>query len=377
MVVPALVLGEHLHETNAPFDQPPGNQAALAEFTARRIIQAVHLLRRRRLPAQVECLECRRLHLGSQGVRRDACLQVGLADMPLQVPLIELPHHVEVALLRSTTQPSRRSQIENSRLAGPHHRSLIERWQIPVRPVFDTKHRQLSRIDQRHVRRQLVCFAAQPKRQPAPQHWSSGQDPATLQCSNRLPVVIDTRLGRTNQTDVVRDFTQMRQQLGEFHAALAVSAKLPRGAEDFRGSLSRIVVLHLAGIRLPVVLLQLRLGIEQIEVTRASLHPERNHGSRSRPKVGLLRREVIPGNHFRTLRRRIAPCLVAVQQPCERHWEDPHRLRRQEMTSRPAPVEPFSTFPTHTCILTSRHRRDDIAPACHSTYRNSLELKTA
>src|SRR5690606_16703762 len=44
MMIPELVLGEDLHEPNAAFDQPPGDEAATAVFSRGGIVQAVHAL---------------------------------------------------------------------------------------------------------------------------------------------------------------------------------------------------------------------------------------------------------------------------------------------------------------------------------------------
>jgi hypothetical protein len=77
--------------------------------------------------------------------------------------------------------------------------------------------------------------------------------------------------------DVVDDFRQVWEQLGDFRARLPVLLELKRRAEQLRGAFDEREALALDVLRrnvLPVVLGQRRLGIEQIELRRRTRHEE-------------------------------------------------------------------------------------------------------
>src|SRR4051794_28687356 len=99
MMVPELVAGEELHEANASLDQPPGNQAARAVLARQRVVEAVELLGRLALAADIQRLLRRRLHAGGEFVTRDPRFEVQLPGMPFQVLAVEAIEVRQVAFL--------------------------------------------------------------------------------------------------------------------------------------------------------------------------------------------------------------------------------------------------------------------------------------
>ena len=78
---------------------------------------------------------------------------------------------------------------------------------------------------------------------------------------------------RADQRDVVRPLGQVGQNLGHFHAAIAAVMKGIRGrqeASDLVGELD--LVDDVPGRRFAGVLLQLGLGIKQVNLTGTSVH---------------------------------------------------------------------------------------------------------
>ena len=101
------------------------------------------------------------------------------------------------------------------------------------------------------------------------------------------------RVHRTHEAQVVRDGTDVRQQIAQFHAALAVLGELPRTREHLRTSLRGVVVFDFAGEFLAVVFVQCGLGVEQIHVARPALHKHGNHRLGARLEVRA--RHVVEG----------------------------------------------------------------------------------
>ena len=101
MIVPRLSAVEQLHEAHAAFDQSPGDQAARAVLAGFVLIETVQLVRGFGFLRDVERLGGRCLHAGGQFVAGDACFQVRLAGMIIQVPLVQRLQQVQVLPLHA------------------------------------------------------------------------------------------------------------------------------------------------------------------------------------------------------------------------------------------------------------------------------------
>src|SRR6266704_2355183 len=84
MVVPDLAVDEELHETDAPLDEAPGDEAARAVFTRDRFVQAVELFRGFAFSGEIERLLRSGLHPRGEFVAGDARFKVRLAGMTRQ-----------------------------------------------------------------------------------------------------------------------------------------------------------------------------------------------------------------------------------------------------------------------------------------------------
>ena len=87
------------------------------------------------------------------------------------------------------------------------------------------------------------------------------------------------RPGGAYQADVVGARSCVRQIIGNFHAAFAVRLELPRACHDgcsrfYEGELQ--VFRHARRQRFSMPLLQPRLGIEKIELTRRAGHEKKD-----------------------------------------------------------------------------------------------------
>ena len=97
---------------------------------------------------------------------------------------------------------------------------------------------------------------------------------------------------RANRGKLVDVFRHVREQLGDIHAGLAALRELPWAAHeprslDLKGALENVI-----GNDFAVEFGQLRLRVEQVNLTGAALHAEMNYRIGGRGEVRLARAEV-------------------------------------------------------------------------------------
>ena len=85
-------------------------------------------------------------------------------------------------------------------------------------------------------------------------------------------------LDRFDEADVVHDVVQRGEGLGNFHAALAVSAEFVRGFEDVAGLFIEMHFKIATGIRFAGPFVQLGFLIEQIHLARTAMLEKANDG---------------------------------------------------------------------------------------------------
>jgi hypothetical protein len=91
-------------------------------------------------------------------------------------------------------------------------------------------------------------------------------------------VVVVVADHRPDQADVVGDAAQVREQLAELRAALPVLVELERAAHQQVVLAAGLEALDVSGVLLAVALLQLRFGVEEVDLARpADLH-QQDHG---------------------------------------------------------------------------------------------------
>jgi hypothetical protein len=171
-----------------------------------------------------------------------------------------------------------RIEIENRRTFGADDGALINRRQPAARPVADAVDRHALRIGERDVRRQILVFGPESVRDPRGDVRASADRQAGLRHPDRLLVVAVFGIHRADDGDVVGVLRDVRQNFGEFEAALAVFGELVRAAEQVARPL--FVVVDFRGGRLAVVFGEFGLGVEQIDVAGTAVHEELDDGFR-------------------------------------------------------------------------------------------------
>ena len=141
---------------------------------------------------------------------------------------------------------------------------------------------------------------------------------------------------RANQCDVVDTRGDVRQEIRDFHAAPAVATKRTRTAHQDGRVLLDERKPHLVGHRvrqlLTVKLVELGLGVEQIELARRAGHEQEDAILGFRSEMRPLRGKRIAG-----VRRRRQD-VVFVQQGSQRDGTEPTGRRGQKVAARPVDV---------------------------------------
>ena len=190
---------------------------------------------------------------------------------------VDLPQVVEEFPLRFARQIRWRIEIEDARFLGTDHGALEQRRQPAVRPHIGAEDRKTSGIGQHAIRGQVLALTSQSVRQPRTDRRSSDSDSSGIQSIQRLAMVIHIGVHRSDQRDVVGDTAETRQQLAQFHSALALRSELEWAGVDLGTRFSRVVVLDLAGEVLHMQLLQFRLGVGHVDMAWPPLHEQGDH----------------------------------------------------------------------------------------------------
>ena len=130
------------------------------------------------------------------------------------------------------------------------------------------------RIGHHDVGRQRIALRAQPVHDPRAHAGETRHDAAGEQFVLRRRVDDHVAVARADDGEVVDALGRVREQVGDFDAALAVFLKRALGAEQLAHP-SDELILRLAELRRPrlaVQLVQQRLGIEGLEVARPAGH---------------------------------------------------------------------------------------------------------
>ena len=178
---------------------------------------------------------------------------------------------------------------------------------------------------QHHERRQVAVFAAEPVAEPRSQAGPADDLMPRVHEDLRRRVIELGRPHRSDDGDVVGDGGEMRHQLRDFRARLAVLRESEWRREELRRPLDEGEPFALDQFLrdvLTVVLLQRRLGIEEIELRRRACHEEIDDALRFRRELQAVRLAAHLGAGH------------AVEERREREPADPERRPFEEMAAR-------------------------------------------
>ena len=154
---------------------------------------------------------------------------------------------------------------------------------------------------------QVLVLGTEPVGEPRPERWTADLDVAGVHHQHRRLVVRDVGVHRANHADVVGAGADVREELADLEAALAVARELERRLHQRAGP--ALGGHGAAGKRLAVILRQHRLGIEAVHLRQPAVHEQEDDVLGARRMMQSAGR----GRGLRPLAR--APLPTAIAKP--------------------------------------------------------------
>ena len=221
VLIPGFV--EQLHEADAAFDEPPGQQAVAGEAGVLGRFDAVAVERLLRFLAEVHQLRGARLQAIRHFVALDAGgdLRIGIR---LQRLLVQPIQGIERGALRFQVDAGGVRQIQHRIAGAAKRRAAVHRRQEAAAVVAGAAAGSLG-AGQHDEARQVGRFAPQPVQRPRAEAGPAELLRAGIHHDLRGGVIDGLRLHRADQAQVVGDLRGVRQDFAQFHAALPVLAR--------------------------------------------------------------------------------------------------------------------------------------------------------
>ena len=165
-------------------------------------------------------------------------------------------------------------EVEDWGTGRAEDRTLIGRRHVAARPVLGAADRPAGRVEHHHEAGEVLVDAAEPVVDPRTQTGAAGQDLAGVHLEHGRAV--DRRVGRhrVQEGDVVDAGGQVREQVADVLAGLAVLLELPLRPDDPALVLLAASAERLDGDRLAVELVELGLVVEGVDLAGTAVHEE-------------------------------------------------------------------------------------------------------
>ena len=290
MMVPRVAAVEDLDKADAPLHQAAGHQALPAIGRGAGFVESIQSLNRFRLGRDVEGLGRFGLHPERELKGRDARVEPTVGLRVLAPESVQAPEQVELraAALR---RHHRRSQVADGVLEIGHPGPLVRRGKEARSPQGRPRGRGV-RADHDEAR-QVPVLGAQAVEQPGPEAGPREDGLPRVHLERGRRVAIAVRHHRADHAKVVDRGRGVGQELAHLDPAPPVLAELERGAQEISGMGDLAVERLLERQRLPLFRPKARLGIEEVDVRRTSVHEQQDHPLRRRGPVADPRREGI------------------------------------------------------------------------------------
>jgi len=224
-------------------------------------------------------------------------------------------------------------QVQDAGFGGPDDGALKQRGHESVRPVADAIHGVAAGIGEDDVGRETLVFGAEAIGEPGSQCRPPGLCLARVHVPDRRFVTVDVGVHRSDDGDVVDDRGEVGQEFRDIGSACTVLAELPRTSHELLAGTIDEAEGDLAGIVLPAAAGQLRLRVEKVNMARATMHEEGDHGPGPGDERGSLRLHVkaqgVAGNIGRGRQE-----ALLFEHPRERDTAHTHRVLGEELATR-------------------------------------------
>ena len=274
---------------HALFEEATGQQAVLGVGRLERVgvLRAIERVDVIRLAGQVADLRSGQLHLRGEFVGRDAGAELVVAGVGLGVFEVRGAEEFAGGLVFGRRDAGGAIEV-TQRLLGGHADALVAGGQEAVTPVGLAVRRFSADILDRYVGRQILVERAERMADPRPAARVAFAGEAGVHRHAARAVGVATRSHRVDERDVVHVLRHVRQVGADHLAALAGRLEGPRGLHQvavltLEGHLDR------TGQGSPVVFLQERLMIPEIDVRSRARAEDLKHLLRLRGEVGAGR----------------------------------------------------------------------------------------
>ena len=282
---------EQLHEAHAILNQSTGEDAVFCEPGLDGICGVIGTVAFEDMcgfSAEVTNLWNAELHPGSQFVAGDACGELAIVGVLLKMACIHPLQQRAGSLVLGGADATGRRQVAH-RIGGAEWRPLEFRREETRSPVVDARLRHAAWIGNRYEGRKVLVLAAKSITDPATHAGKAVLNESRREEILSRPVGVRLAGKRMNKGDIVRQFRQVRDQIGNHLASLAARPEIVlRTCQISSRSLKR----HRwpAGKRLAVVPDQLRFVVPSFKLADGSGAENHEHVLRLRRKVRLARR---------------------------------------------------------------------------------------
>ncbi len=264
-----------LHEPHAAFHQSTREQAVVGK-RGLSWLRAVEVVDRLGLAGDVGELGHARLHPVGEFVRVDACLDLRVAHTRL-AQAVQILQGVERLPPQLRVHAVGVGDEQHGVGAAPELDALVDTREEARTPARLAAVGVVLAGNQHDERGEVLAVGSESVREPRPHARAANHLVPGVHEDLRRRVIELRRLHRLHDGDVVGDGGQVRQEVGDLLARLAVPAEVEWRAEDLGCALDEGEALALDDLGrnvLPVVLAQGGLVIEEVELRRRARHEQ-------------------------------------------------------------------------------------------------------
>ena len=338
--VPAVVATDawagQLDEPHTFLHQPTGHQALHPKRASVLVLglEPVQPTRGPGLAPDVYQLRHGGLHAVRHFIVGDGRLKFVHVAQPVEHTAVESVQQTQLGLLRAGPVFAR-PDVGQRRLAGLEHRRLVACRQEAVAKIVPAAGRNQAAIEH-HETRQVVGLRAEAVAHPRAHARAALHAEAGVQEKIRAVVLGELRGHRPHHAQLVRHRADVRKNVTDREAALAVTPERPRRLE--RGSnIVELCRVDLRSERFAVLAVEQRLGVERVDLRHAAVHVEENDILRA----GRVMRPAWD-------ERRPGPAEGRVgQQAAQRHGAKPGGAAPQHLPPRERPWQVVMTAVVH------------------------------
>ena len=292
------------HESNAPLDQPAGEQAFAGVDAGRSVVALEPVLPSRLLGLVVDVgrLGHRELHAEGEFLVEDRALDAVAAGRTKAA--VEGLDQTELATLSIDLLAG--SDVGEDLLGRAKHGTLVGRGEEGVAEALETTRRDEAAVEDDEAGK-VAILAPEAVGRPRAHGGASGEAESGVEEVVGVGVLVEGRGHRSDDQQLVGHLAHVREEIGDRRAAGATRPEFPRRAHAVavRVELGRRL-LHREGLSVSVG--QDGLRIEGVHLPRTAVHVEKDDAAG--PRGMVRRRKHAAGAH--SVRTRIdGPRLVA------------------------------------------------------------------